>query len=273
MTFLRFCFALFISFAFLSCKNDGNLYIPFKGVVKTYPVSAAANPSLFYGNITFTELEDSSTLVRVVFDSLQNSKHLSYPVALVEDNFIDGGKVLAYFNPIAENRKTSKTTVRELSNQLTPFSQIVDLDAHVKVFSSDTTKVIYQADVGQNELTDTSKLYTIKGRNGFLLSGNAKFTKRKNGETQVFLRLSNVVLGQKYKVSLVKGSEESPVKDTIAVLGQIEGQNSNFYFINIPNKINGTILNYDSLEKIDAHLTFTLNDKLVASANVGLNSK
>lgn len=273
MNFARFSILVALLYLLASCINDGNLYIPFKGTVKTYPLAISTNPSQYYGNVTFAELEDSSTLVRILFDSLKNLTHQPYPVAILEDNAVEGNQIVSYLNAIGENKQTSKTSVNELLGKSITFSQMVGLDGHIKVFNSDTIKVLYQTDIGQNALTKNSIVYNVSKRNGFLFSGNARFAERMNGETQVLFRLSGVVFGQKYKVYLMGGSVENPKQDTIAFLGNLLGNNSNFYFINIPKEKNGTILNYQELQKLDAHLTFNLNNNIVSSSNIGINAK
>lgn len=273
MNFLRFFIFVVVSFVYLSCQNGGNVYLPFKGESESYSLSVEANPSQIYGAVTFTELEDRSALVNVLFDSLQSPAHSAYPVALFRGNLIDGGNVVAYLNPIEENKFSSKSVLSEVGIRGIDYMKLVDYNGHVNIFNSDTTKVLYRTDIGQNALLENKKRYIIESQNDFLFSGNAELTKRKNGDTQVLLRLSNVVFGQNYDVVLVGGSIEKSKKDTLASLGKIRGSNSNFYLINIPSEKDGMVLSYDKLLQIDAHLEFVLENNLVAAANIGTNSK
>lgn len=273
VNFFRLIVLSILFFACFSCKNDGNVYIPFQGGVETYPLTIQSNPSRIYGGVTFTELEDSLTLVNVLFDSLQNPIHQPYPVALLRNNFIDGSEIVAYLNPIEKDKVSSKLILSQIENQSIFFAQLLNYDGHIKVFSSDSLHVLYQTDIGQNALTNNAQVYHVQEQNGFLLSGNVNFAERKNGETQALLRLSNTVSGQEYKLFLFGGSIEQPTQDTIAFLGHFQANESNYYLINIPVEKNGTVLKYENLLKLDAHLAFMLKNNLVSAANIGINAK
>ena len=243
------------------------------GTSKTYTLAPVTNPDIS-GTATFEERVNGEALATIQLSNTPAGG--SHPSHIHNNTAVEGGGIALTFNPINGDTGMSQTNVAALDDD-TPFGydDVLEVDGYINVHLSaeDLGTLVAQGDIGQNELTRTSKTYVLAPVAGSDISGTATFEERMNGEALATIQLNNTLAG---------GSHPSHIHNNTAA----EGGGIAFTF----NPINGdtggsrtnvatldddTPFGYDEVLEVDGYINVHLSAEdlgtLLAQGDIGQN--
>lgn len=182
---------MFITSLFVvSCSDDDNGTTNPNLNTKTYTLFERSNSGVS-GSATFTDQLDGSVLVTLDVDGTpQDGMHPSH---IHFNSAAEGGAIAVSLNDVDGATGVSETIVTA-TNDGDPlnYQDLLAFDGYINIHLSavDLGTVVAQGDIGQNELTGTSKEYTLEERAVPGISGSVLFEERVNGEAQATITLS-----------------------------------------------------------------------------------
>ena len=202
MKTLKNYFIIMLSVIFVStstsCSDDD--YIDPQGPdttgnIKVYTLNSVAVPSIS-GTATFIELDDNSVTVEL---DLQNTPVGGvHPAHIHVNTAAEGGAIAISLNPVDGNTGESSTNFNAQDDGTSiSFSELLNFDGYINVHFSaqELGTIVAQGDIGQNELTGTSKAYALSELAVAGIEGTATFYERNNGEALGVLQLINTPAG------------------------------------------------------------------------------
>ena len=259
------------AFAF-SCSDDddNNNNAPgFTGESKTYTL-VETDDSNISGTAQFRERTDGSMVVTVDLEGTTSGQ--SYPVFIRSNSASETGVMIAELEPVSGATGTSATILSERDNGTAlTYDQVLALNGTLVVTESDET-VVSQTDIGSNELTATSRTYTLSSVGDSDVAGTVVFTKRMNGNTVVTTNLTGTSTGTTYPVMIYNSSISTP--GTAAVmLNSVNGSTGTTACstTNVSSQIGGTAITYDQLNTFNGHIGVGEAGSYSASTNIGSN--
>lgn len=257
---------------FLRCDDDSN--VPeLSGESKEFPLFAKSNPAVS-GSVTLSKKNDGSTLVTVQLSGTNTGG--SHPAHIHTSSAAQGGAILVDLNPIDGKTGKSETVIKALNNGSTiSYEQLLVLDAYVNVHlsASNLPTLIAQGDIGINELTSTSKTYTLSSVANPAISGTAKVTKRVNGKTLVSIALTGTTSG----VSSIAHIHINTVAQTGGVVVDLVPVNgaTGKSETSVNNLNTGAAISYDEILNFDGyinvHESASAISTLIAQGDIGKN--
>ncbi|MBO3100336.1 hypothetical protein J4051_18875, partial [Gelidibacter sp. DF109] len=148
-----------------------------------YTLNSQSDPSIM-GDAKFTKRVNGTTLIEVMLDG--TSAGDEHPGHIHMNTAAEGGDIAVTFTPLNGATGMSKTQVAMLADGTAiTYEELLDFNGYINIHKSadDLGTLIAQGDIGQNELTDASKTYTLNSQSDPSIMGDAKFTKRVNGTT------------------------------------------------------------------------------------------
>jgi hypothetical protein len=264
---------LIIPFLFGSCSKDDapsvtavNSKVYDLGTVGTAGVS---------GKATF--IENSDATVSIELELLNTPQGGSHPAHIHLNNAADGGAIALTLKPVDGTTGKSTTTFKTLDNgSAITYQALLDFDGYINVHLSadNLATLVAQGDIGQNDLTDVSKVYALGSVAVAGIDGTATFYKRVNGEALAIVRLKNTPAG---------GSHPGHIHMNTAVQGG--GIAFTFKPVNGDTGIsttnvsklddNTTVFGYDQVVSYNGYINFhksaTELNVLVAQGDIGQN--
>jgi hypothetical protein len=257
---------------FMGCSED-DPKPQLNGDSKQFVLVSKSNPAIS-GTVTFAQRDDAATLITVQLNG--TSAGGNHPAHIHASTAAEGGAILLDLTAIDGASGKSETVVTALNDgSLISYDQLINLDGYVNVHlsSSDLATLIAQGDIGLNELTATSKEYTLKSVSNNAISGVAKFTKRVSGETLVSIALSGTTSGTSSPAHIHINSAAQGggiAIDLTAVTGATGKSETNVSKLN-----SGTAITYDELLNfsgyINVHQSADNLATLIAQGNIGVN--
>jgi hypothetical protein len=190
---------LFISIATLSsCSSDDD-----NGVVgptptnlsKTYQLASVADPSIS-GTAKFIKNTDNSVTIELQLEGTPAGG--MHPAHIHQNTAAEGGDILLTLETVDGSTGFSTTTTSTL-NDMTPitYEELLDFDGYINVHLSadELGTLVAQGDIGQNELTGTTKSYALGSVAVPTISGSVVFAERVNGEALATIQLSGTPAG------------------------------------------------------------------------------
>lgn len=180
-----------------NCSGDENS-IPIDSSLTyiEYDLNAVDNPNVT-GYARIIENEDMSLTAQVILSGLDNNNG-DHPTHIYYNTAVDGGTIAISLNPVDSDTGTS-TTVFSALDDGTPISyaEFTFFNGHlnVQLSASNPDFLIAQGDIGQNELTGTTKTYALNDVSMSGISGTAKFSERQNGDALAVIQLTNTIQG------------------------------------------------------------------------------
>ncbi|TXD45658.1 hypothetical protein ES045_16245, partial [Polaribacter sp. IC073] len=110
----------------------------------------------------------------------------------------EGGGILFSFTPINGDTGMSATNLAAFNDGTAfMYADINGIDGYVNVHlsSDDLGTIVAQGDIGQNDLTGTTKTYDLGEKAVAGISGNVTFSERINGEALAEIMLSGTPSG------------------------------------------------------------------------------
>lgn len=257
---------------FMGCSED-DPKPQLTGDSEQFVLVSKSNPAIS-GTVTFAKRDDDATLITVQLSGTSTGG--SHPAHIHANTAAEGGAILLDLTAIDGASGKSETTVKALNDGSSiTYDQLINLDGYVNVHltSSDLATVIAQGDIGQNELTTTSKEYTLKSVSNNAISGTAKFTKRVSGETLVSIALTGTISGvsSPAHIHLNSATQTGAIAiDLTSITGATGKSETNVSKLN-----SGTAITYDELLNFNGYLNVHESASnlatLIAQGDIGKN--
>lgn len=185
-------------FLFVACNNDDNgtpmLDPPAEMATeiasKTFTLGSVSDETIS-GTAKFATFSNDSTVVEL---ALTNTTAGSHPAHIHFNTAAEGGDIAIDLTAVDGANGQSSTYVTTLKDGTAiSYQELLDYDGYINVHLStdDLETLLAQGDIGQNELTKTSKIYDLGSVDVDDIDGTATFTKRANGEALAEIQLNN----------------------------------------------------------------------------------
>ncbi len=239
----------------------------------TYQLSSVSDPSIS-GTATVTDNNDNTITVDL---DLQNTPSGGmHPAHIHFNTAVEGGDIAITLGTVDGSTGMSSITFSALDDGTAiTYEELLDFDGYINVHASadDLGTLVAQGDIGQNELTGTTKVYALGSVAVEDISGTATFAERVNGEALATIMLNNTP---------ADGMHPAHIHSNTAV----EGGDIifDFAFVNGANGISktnvaalkdGTAIGYDDILTIDGYINVHLSTDdlgtLVAQGDIGQN--
>ncbi|MDO1500951.1 hypothetical protein Q2T40_12495 [Winogradskyella maritima] len=266
-TLIKSVILIFTVALFTSCDSDDDVNIQPTGESKLFTLNSVANPSIS-GTARFVENSDNSTTIELQLtgtpDGGQHPAHIHFNTAA------EGGDIALTLGTVNGDTGFSTVTTSTLNDGTSiTYDQLLQFDGYINVHLSanELETLVAQGDIGQNELTATTKVYALGEVDVDGISGTATFTERVNGEVLATLALQNTPDGGMHPAHIHDNTalEGGDIAYTFnAVNGTTGTSSTNFDDISFEN-----ILAYDGY--INVHLSMDDLATLVAQGDIGQN--
>ncbi|AQS93412.1 hypothetical protein BXQ17_04630 [Polaribacter sp. BM10] len=226
------------------------------------------------GTATFSERVNGEALATL--DIMNTPAGGMHPAHIHANTAVEGGAILFSFNPVNGDTGMSMTNVSTFDDGSSfVYADITNLDAYINVHLSATqlSTIVAQGDIGKNDLTSESKVYTLAEKDVAGISGTATFYKRIDGSALAVLNIMNTPAGGMHPAHIHENDAAtggpiafsfSPVNgDTGMSMSQVETLDD------------GTAITYDEILTFDGyinvHLSASQLGTIVAQGNIGSN--
>ena len=189
---LTFLIGLGLLLSFTRCDEDDSFTPP--GVEKTSKVYRfnALNDADLAGYVKFTRNDDNSTEALVFLAGTEAGN--THPAHIHANSAVEGGDIVITFNPVDGATGQSVTTITQTdAGAAITYEELLNYDGYVNVHLSeaDLATIVAQTDIGGNELTGTTKDYTLGEKDNSGNTGSLLLAQRKNGNTLATLTLDS----------------------------------------------------------------------------------
>tara|TARA_R110002012_G_scaffold319389_4_gene539855 strand:+ start:13721 stop:14950 length:1230 start_codon:yes stop_codon:yes gene_type:complete len=257
-----------------NCASDDNISeLESKLISTTYTLNPVSNPAII-GDARMIKNEDASVTIEIKLSGTVPGE--SHPTNLRLNTAAEGGAVAISLQRLNGTTGRSTTTFSTLDDgtEIT-YEDLLEFDGFIDVrFNSSTPAIVLaQGDIGQNELTGVSKTYTLGSRDIPEISGNAKFSERKNGEALARIELTNAIPGTEHPAHIHFNTalEGGGIAFTF---NTIDGD-SGLSRTNVSTLDDGTAFGYADLIAFDGyvnvHLSPTDLGTIIAQGDIGIN--
>ena len=174
------------------CDNDDDVIptpVP-TGNSETYTLSEVGGSSVS-GTAEIIENDDNSVTVELNLNGTPNGG--MHPAHIHFNSAAEGGGIAISLGTVDGSTGESTITFSSLDDGTAiTYSELLDFDGYINVHlsQSEMTTIVAQGDIGENELTGTSKSYTLQEREVEGISGEIVFSERVNGEALAVISLT-----------------------------------------------------------------------------------
>ena len=242
-------------------------------VSKTYPLGAVSNPAIS-GTAKFTKRVSGKTLISIALTG--TTAGVTSIAHLHVNTVAQTGGVIVDLTSITGATGKSETSVSKLNTGVAiTYDELLNFDGYINVHESASalSTLTAQGDIGKNELTSTTKTYTLSAVSNSAISGTAKFTKRVSGEALVSISLTGTTAGVSSPAHIHFNSAAAGgaiAIDLTAVNGTTGKSETSVKQLN-----SGTKITYDELLNfngyINVHQSASNLATLIAQGNIGIN--
>ncbi|WP_373522094.1 CHRD domain-containing protein, partial [Aquiflexum sp.] len=176
---------LAMTLTFMACTDDENPTIDpeeiFTGQTKTYDLDAVGNSGIS-GTALLEETSTGNSKLTITLTGTPNGGQ--HPAHIHFNSAAQGGGIAVSLTPINGTTGISETTFsQEDDGTNIKFSDLLTYNGYINVHLSATElgTIVAQGDIGSNELTGTSKTYTLNDVAVPTISGEITFEERVNG--------------------------------------------------------------------------------------------
>ena len=272
-SYFPFILVLFATFIWSCSDDDDAPTAPTEVASKTYPLNSVAVNGIS-GTAKIISYSDGSVELEI---ELQNTPAGGvHPAHIHANTAAEGGGILLSLTPVDGDTGKSTTKITALDDGTAiDYAGLLEIDGYINVHLSATelATIVAQGDIGQNELTDVSKMYTLSSVAVPDISGTATFTARANGEALAVISLQNTPAGGSHPAHI--HMNDAATGGGIAVSFNPVNGDTGLSVTNISALDDGTafvysdVLTYDGY--INVHLSATELATIVAQGNIGSN--
>ncbi|TXD49459.1 hypothetical protein ES045_05190, partial [Polaribacter sp. IC073] len=240
---------------------------------KTYDLGEKAVAGIS-GNVTFSERINGEALAEIMLSGTPSGGE--HPAHIHANTAAEGGGILFSFTPINGDTGMSATNLA-VFNDGTAFmyADINGIDGYVNVHlsSDDLGTIVAQGDIGQNDLTGDSKVYTLTEKDVITISGIATFYKRVNGSALAVLEIENTPNGGEHPAHIHEN--DAATGGAIAFTFNAVDGDTGISSTQVASLDNNTTITYDEILTyngyINVHLSASQLGTIVAQGNIGSN--
>ena len=244
------------------------------GVTKSYDLGSVAVPTIS-GTATFSERVNGEALAVL---SLQGTPEGgSHPAHIHINTAAEGGGIAFSFNPVNGDTGMSMTNVSSLDDGTAfTYADVLEFDGYINVHLSadELGTIVAQGDIGQNELTGESRVYTLNAVAVSNISGTATFSERVNGEALAVLALDNTPDGGSHPAH-IHANNAATGGGIILTFNPVNGT-TGMSKTNIAMLDDDTAFGYEDVLTvngyINVHLSATQLSTIVGQGNIGSNN-
>ncbi len=243
------------------------------GTTITYDLAERAVPGIS-GNVTFSERVNGEALAEIMLSGTPPGGQ--HPAHIHENTAVEGGGILFSFNPVNGDTGMSSTNVSAFDDgSALTYSDIEGLDAYVNVHlsASELGTIVAQGDIGQNDLTGDSKVYTLAERDVPGISGTATFFKRVNGTSLAILEVQNTPDGGVHPAHI--HNNDAATGGGIAFTFNTVNGDTGLSSTQVETLDDDTAISYDDILTFDGYINVHLSASelgtIVAQGNIGSN--
>lgn len=241
---------------------------------EVYTLSSVSDPAI-NGTATFTRRQNDETLVVVDLDGTTAGG--DHPSHIHANAAAAGGGIVIDLSNVNGETGISRTNVTQLNDGTAiTYDELLDFNGYLNVHlsSANLPTLIAQGDIGQNQLTGESKVYTLGELGGSGVSGTATFAERKNGFTLVTISLTGTTAGGDHP-SHIHGNDAATGGPIVLDFKNINGA-TGMSVNHVAALKSGTAITYAELLEYDGyinvHLSPTNLGTLIAQGNIGSNA-
>ncbi len=274
-------FVAMIFLLLVGCSNDDDgMVIPDDngGVTPTgrsitYDLGAQAVDNIS-GTAKFIENTDNSVTIEL---DLQNTPAGGmHPAHIHFNTAAEGGDIALTLGTVdGDTGKSSITTSTLNDNSTITYDQFLTYDGYINVHlsSDDLGTLVAQGDIGQNDLTGESKVYTLNEKAAEGIDGTATFFERNNGEALAVLEINNTPENGLHPahIHMNTAAEGGPIVFTFISVDGNTGQS----FTNVAALDDDSAFGYDQVLDYDGYINVHLSADdlatIVAQGDIGQN--
>lgn len=240
---------------------------------KTYLLGSVAVPNIS-GTATFTKFTDNSVTVDL---ELQNTPAGGqHPAHIHFNTAVEGGGIAITLGTVNGDTGTSSINFKNLdSGSAITYEELLDFDGYINVHlsSEELGTIVAQGDIGQNELTQTTKIYTLNSVAVPDIDGTATFSKRVNGEALAIIALNNTPQGGIHPAH-IHFNTAAEGGDIAFMFNPVNGD-TGLSASNVASLDDGTPFLYDDVLEFDGYINVHLSAEalgtIVAQGDIGQN--
>lgn len=259
-------------FTFSSCTDEMQTGEP-TGNEKIYVLGSVANPNI-EGTVTFTELDDNTTEVRISLVGTPSGG--MHPAHIHANTAAESGGIEVSLEPVDGTTGESTTIVSTKDDGMSiTYSELLNFDGYINVHLSadDLATIVAQGDIGQNAFTGEQKRYTLFEKDVNGINGTAIFSKRENGEALATLELTGTPDNGMHPahIHLNTAVEGGGIAFSFNPVDGTTGMSKT----NVSMLDDGTAITYDEILDFDGyinvHLSMNELSTIVAQGDIGQN--
>lgn len=254
---------------FSGCDDDDDPGPQLTGDSKTYDLSPVSN-SAITGTVTFAERDDDQVLITIQLAGTQSGG--THPAHIHANSAAETGGIILDLIPVNGADGKSETVVGAMNDgTAVSYEDLLSIDGYVNVHQSatDLATLIAQGDIGQNELTGDTKVYTLGAVSDPAISGTATFAKRMSGETLITVALENTPDGESFP-SHIHENSAAETGGIVIGLNDVDGT-TGMARSNVSQLNDGTAITYEELLEFDGYLNVHSGSTLIAQGDIGGN--
>ena len=238
---------------------------------KSYELNENAVPGIS-GMVTFYERSNGEALSKIeIMNTPANGVH---PAHIHVNSLAEGGDIAIILNSVDGNSGMSYTNIAQLDDG-TPFGydDVLDFDGYINIHLSeeDLATVVAHGDIGQNELTGESLVYTLAEKDAPGISGEVTFFERISGESLALIALMNTPAGGIHPAHI--HDNDVATGGGIAFSFNPVNGDSGMSYTHVGQLDDGTSFNYNDIDTfmgyINVHLSADNLATIVAQGNIG----
>ncbi|MHB0756923.1 hypothetical protein, partial [Polaribacter sp. M15] len=239
----------------------------------TYDLGEKAVPGIS-GDVTFTERVNGEILATIALANTPAGG--SHPAHIHANTAAEGGGILLSFNPVDGDSGMSVSNLSALDDGTAfTFADISTWDAYVNVHLSmdNLATIVAQGDIGKNDLTGDSKVYTLNEKDVPGISGTATFYKRVDGSALATLNIMNTPAGGSHPAHI--HNNDIATGGGIAFSFNAVNGDTGMSMTQVEQLDDDTAITYDEILTyngyINVHLSTDNLATIVAQGNIGSN--
>jgi hypothetical protein len=200
--------AIFATVLLGSCRQDDvePQDDDFTGRSETYAIYEPGTLNAI-GEAVIRERTDGTTEIAVSVNNLTGNN----PVYIRENNFLEGGDIVASLEPLSNGSSTTILSTREDGTTIN-YDDLIGMSAHINVYEdhdddeddNGTAHVIAQGDIGVNALTGESQEIVLTEINESGVNGTATIYQRANNEALVYIVVEGTSEGMWHPANLYR---------------------------------------------------------------------
>jgi 3,4-dihydroxy-2-butanone 4-phosphate synthase len=243
------------------------------GESKTYDLSSVAIPTIS-GTATFEERINGEALATIMLEGTPESG--MHPGHIHANSAAEGGDILFTFNPVNGTTGISKTNVAALNDESSfGFEEVLAVDGYINIHLSadDLGTLVAQGDIGENELTGTSKSYSLATVDVPGINGTATFFERVSGNALAVIELAGTPMDGSHPghIHANNASETGPIIFTFNPVVGATGMSKT----HVEVLDDQTPFSYEDALTVDGYINIHLSvddlATLVAQGDIGVN--